>query len=77
MKILLQHGRTGLYLCESGDWTREPEEALNFEHTQRVIDHVRQTGIRGVHISVKFHDGEFDEVFPIPPSGSRPAVVAA
>jgi len=77
MKILLQHARTGLYLCESGDWTRDPEEALDFEHTQRLIDHVQQTGARGVHISVKFRDSEHDEIFPIPPSGNRPAVEAA
>ena len=77
MKILLQHARTGLYLCESGDWTRDPEDAFDFEHTQRVIDHVRQIGLGGVHITVKFTDSEFDEVFPIPPSGNRPAAAVA
>ena len=74
MKILLQHARTGLYLCESGDWTRDPEGAFDFEHTQRVIDHVRQVGISGVHISVRFTDSEYDEVFPIPPGGNRPSM---
>ena len=77
MKILLQHARTGLFLCESGDWTRDPGEALDFEHTQRLIDHVGQTGMRGVHISVKFRDSEYDEVFSIPPTGNRSAVAAA
>ena len=77
MKILLQHERTGLYLCETGDWTRNPEEAFDFEHTQKVIDHVRQIGLGGVHITVKFADSEFDEVFPIPPTGNRPAVATA
>ena len=77
MKILLQHARTGLFLCESGDWTRNPEEAFDFEHTQRVIDHVRQIGLGGVHITVKFSDSEFDEVFPIPPTGNRPVAAAA
>ena len=77
MRILLQHARTGLYLCESGDWTRDPEEAQDFEHTQRLIDHVSQTGMRGVHISVKFRDCDHDEIFPIPPSGSRQPVPTA
>ena len=77
MKILLQHERTGLYLCESGDWTRDPAEAQDFEHTQRLIDHVRQTGMRGVHISVRFTDCDFDEVFPIPPNSNKAAVAVA
>lgn len=69
MRILLQHARTGLYLCESGDWTRDPEAAMDFEHTQKLIDYVRQIGLHGVHISVRFTDSDFDEVFPIPPVG--------
>ena len=77
MRILLQHERTGLYLCESGDWTRDPEQALNFEHTERLIEQVRQTGLRGVHIAVKFRDGENDETFPIPPHNRQLAAAAA
>ena len=77
MRILLQHERTGLYLCESGDWTRDPEEALDFEHTQRLIEQVRLSGLRGVRISVKFGDDEYDETFPIPPAASRSVVESA
>lgn len=72
MKILLQHERTGLYLCESGDWTRDPDGAQDFNHTQKVIEFVSQFGMRGVRICVKFRDSAFDEVFPIPPSCGRP-----
>jgi hypothetical protein len=76
MRILLQHERTGLYLCESGDWTRDPDGAMDFGHTQKVIEHVRQTGLRGVHIAVRFSESEHDEIFPIPPP-ARVAVAMA
>lgn len=76
MRILLQHQRTGLYLCESGDWTRNPEAAMDFGHTQKVIDHVRQVGLRGVHISVRFADTDYDEIYPIPAGNSRNEVPA-
>ena len=77
MKILLQHERTGLYLCESGDWTRDPDGAQDFNHTQKLIEYVGQIGMRGVRICVKFRDSSFDEVFPIPPAASRPTVAVA
>ncbi len=67
MKILLQHCRTRLYLRGLGNWTTNPQEALDFQHSQRAIDFARQHELTGVQIAVKFVDSQFDEVFPLPP----------
>ena len=66
MKILLQHARTQLYLRSLGNWTANPLEGLDFQHSQRAIDFAREHSIGGVQIAVKFTDSEFDEVVPLP-----------
>jgi len=67
MKILLQHMRTNLYLRSLGSWTDNAEEAHDFKHSQRLLDFVYNNGLEGVQIAVKFLEGQFDEIFPIPP----------
>ena len=66
MKILLQHIRTQLYLRSLGNWTANPLEAHDFQHSQRAIDYAREHALNGVQIAVKFIDSQFDEVFPLP-----------
>lgn len=68
MRILLQHVRTQLYLRSLGNWTANPLEGHDFQHSQRAVDFARDHGIGGVQIAVKFLDGQFDEVFPLPSS---------
>ena len=66
MRILLQHARTGLYLRGLGDWTPNPYEAFDFQHSQKAIDFACEHCITGVQIAVKFIDSQFDEIFPLP-----------
>ena len=66
MKILLQHVRTQLYVRSLGNWTANPLEAYDFQHSQRAIDFARDHGLTAVQIAVKFVDAQFDEVFPLP-----------
>ena len=66
MKILLQHTRTQLYFRGLGDWTANPFEAFDFQHSQKAIDFAREHRIPGVQIAVKFIDSQFDEIFPLP-----------
>lgn len=66
MKILLQHMRTQLYLRSLGNWTANPLEAFDFQHSQRAIDFAREHALNGVQIAVKFIDSQYDEVFPLP-----------
>ena len=71
MRILLQHTRTQLYLRGLGDWTANPYDAFDFQHSQKAITFARDHALSGVQIAVKFVDSDCDEVAPIP------AVVAA
>lgn len=66
MRILLQHARTGLYLRGLGDWTANPYEAFDFQHSQKAIDYACKHAIIGVQIAVRFIDCECDEVVPLP-----------
>jgi len=76
MKILLQHMKTNLYLRSLGSWTDNPEEAHDFKHSKRLLDFVQNNGLEGVQIAVKFYEGQFDEIFPIPPA-HMPALARA
>ncbi len=67
MRILLQHTRTGLYLKGLGNWTANPFEAFDFQHSQRAIDFARQHRLAGVQIAVRFIDSDCDEVAQLPP----------
>jgi hypothetical protein len=67
MRILLQHTRTQLYFKGLGDWTANPYEAFDFQHSQRAIDLAHDHGLTGVQIAVRFSDSGFDEVAPLPP----------
>lgn len=66
MRILLQHARTGLYLRGLGDWTANPYDGFDFQHSQKAIDYACKHGIVGVQIAVRFIDSESDEVVPLP-----------
>jgi len=68
MRILLQHTRTHLYLRSIGSWTANAEEAHDFQHSDRLVNFVHNHGLQGVQIAVKFQEGQFDEVFPVPAS---------
>ena len=67
MRILLQHVRTQLYFKGLGNWTANPYEAFDFQHSQKAIDLARDQGLSGVQIAVRFADCEFDEIAPLPP----------
>jgi hypothetical protein len=67
MRILLQHTRTQLYLRGLGDWTANPYDAFDFQHSQKAITFARDHTLAGVQIAVKFVDSDCDEVAPIPP----------
>jgi hypothetical protein len=70
MRILLKHIRTQLYLRSLGNWTMNPYEAHDFQHSQRAADFARENGLTGVQIAVKFLDSPMDEVFPLPATTS-------
>jgi len=65
MRILLQHARTRLYLRGLGDWTANPQDGFDFQHSQKAVDFAHQHALNGVQIAVKFIDSQFDEIFPL------------
>ena len=65
MKILLQHARTRLYFRGLGDWTANPFDAFDFQHSRRATDFAHENGLSGVQIAVRFFDSASDEVFPL------------
>jgi hypothetical protein len=73
MKILLQHVRTQLYVRSLGNWTPNPLDAYDFQHSQLAIDFARDHGLTAVQIAVKFVDAQFDEVFPLPAAAAAAA----
>lgn len=76
MKILLQHIRTQLYLRSLGNWTANPLEGYDFQHSQRAIDFAREHALSGIQIAVKFTESQYDEVFPLPGVPAHPASIA-
>ena len=66
MRILLQHIRTQLFLKSLGNWTANPYEAFDFEHSQRAIDFAADNSLQGVQLLVKFIDSQFDEAVQLP-----------
>jgi hypothetical protein len=66
MRILLQHVRTQLYLRNPDDWTANPFESFDFQHSQRAIEFAREHNLSGVQIVVTFVDSQFDEIVPMP-----------
>ncbi|HSU57393.1 MAG TPA: hypothetical protein VLT36_25345 [Candidatus Dormibacteraeota bacterium] len=69
MRILLQHARTRLYLRAPGNWTANPFEAIDFQHSQNAIDFARQHSMSGLQIAVRFNDSDSDEIAPLPSFG--------
>ena len=77
MRILLQHARTRLYFRGLGDWTANPHDAYDFQHSQKATDFAYQNHLSGVHIAVRFFDSPIDEVFPLLGRVAEPAHAAA
>lgn len=60
MKVLLRDTRTGLFYARAGEWTREQEEATDFEGPDVALDTVRQTSLEAVEVVVQFEDTSFE-----------------
>ena len=76
MKILLQHTRTLLYIRTAEVWTRNEFEARDFQHSQKAIEFAHTNNLTDVQIAVKFIDGHYDVVAPLPAMQAPPAAVS-
>jgi hypothetical protein len=66
MKIFLQNTGTKLYFCLPGVWTQDVKFAFNFRHSDRALEFARQNEMTSVQVVVKFPEGEWSKVAPVP-----------
>jgi len=65
MKIMLLHVETGQFLRSSNQWTANPDEAYDWQHSKRLLDYVKERGLEGMEIGVKFPGCDSVEVYPL------------
>ena len=65
MKILLQQKTDGLYFKESGVWTQDAAEGMDFLSSSRAIDYCMTHRISGVQVVLKFDQQLYDIVLPV------------
>jgi hypothetical protein len=65
MKILLRDARTGQYLCGANRWTDNPAEGYDWQHSKRLLDYVKERGLEGMDIAVKYLGCDAVEVYPL------------
>jgi len=65
MRILLQQKETGSYLQDTGVWTRDPTQAMDFLSSTHAIDFCASHRISGVQLVLKFEEQHYDIVLPM------------
>ena len=60
MKVLLKRTGDGRFLKDSGRWTDDSAEALDFKTTPSAMDYSQIHGFRGMLILLKFGNAQFD-----------------
>ncbi len=51
MKKLLRDTRTGLYLKSPGQWTDDPDDAIDFHFSDRAIEYARTWDLSEVEVA--------------------------
>ena len=65
MRVLLQNCKNLLYYRQDGGWTKDPDEALDFERGVQALDFCRRHRPADVQIVLRFSDKAYDIDFPI------------
>jgi len=65
MKILLRSVGSGQFLSGANRWTPNLETAYDWRHSKRLLDYVKERGLEGVEIAVKFPGCDSVEVYPL------------
>jgi len=52
MRAFLRDIQSGLYFSRHGNWTPNPERAMDFKAVNRAIKHAERSGLRGVELVV-------------------------
>lgn len=60
MRVLLRNTRTGLFYAGSGQWTDDHSAAVDFEATDRALDHVSEAKLEALEVLMRFDDPHFE-----------------
>jgi len=60
MRVLIQSKVTCDYLCRSGEWTSDPDQAFDFKKTLLAFKYCRDRQLEEADIVLKFYDSEYD-----------------
>jgi len=66
MRIVLREIQTGLYLQETGKWTRNLQEARTFKHSAEAMDVARKHGLDGLEVLLSFEQPPGQQEYSIP-----------
>lgn len=72
MKILLRHGRTGLYVLDADHWTGNPDEAFDFKAMRRAIEFAEETGFTRMELALVSDDPRQLTAVPVESLRCRP-----
>ena len=54
MRVLIQNLKSMLFLKELGSWTKNSDEAMNFETTVKALRFHRKHRLKGIQVVIKF-----------------------
>ena len=66
MRIVLRNIKTGLYLHETGKWTRNLTEARTFKHGAEAMDLARNYRLEGLEVLLDFEEPPAHQRVSIP-----------
>ena len=65
MKILLRDAGSGEFLCGADRWTANPDAAYDWRYSKRLLDYVRERGLEGMEIAIRFPGSDSVEIYPL------------
>jgi hypothetical protein len=65
MRILLQQKKSGEYFKDTGVWTRDPADAMDFLSSTKAIEFCVLNKISDVDLVLKFREQHYDIVLPM------------
>ena len=64
MKVLVQRSDTGEYCMDKSRWTKDCNQARDFETSVRALDFCRDCIVPDAQVVLKFENGRYDLIFP-------------
>ncbi len=65
MRIVLREIKTGLYVQQPGEWTRDLRQARTFKHSAEAMDVAREHDLEGLEVLLAFDE---------PPTGQQVSI---